>query len=55
MLTHANYAQSPDGDPVPDLIQGAFCDGLDGCWSDPTTEAGMVWSSIVDEMGVEIV
>ena len=46
LLGHPNFADF-DGDPLPDLLQTSFCGRFVGRWDDPSTDAGLVWQTIV--------
>ena len=46
LLGHPNFAEF-DGDPLPELLKTSFCGRFAGRWDDPSTDAGLVWQTIV--------
>ncbi len=46
LLSHPNFAEF-DGDAVPELLKTSFCGRYAGRWDDPSTDAGLVWQTIV--------
>ena len=51
LLGHPNFAD--DGDEVvPELLKTSFCGRFVGRWEDPSTDAGMVWQTIVRALGI---
>lgn len=52
LLTHLLYSPAAqEGDPLPEVLRGAFADRFAGSADDPSTEAGQVWSVIRLELG----
>ncbi|TNE44272.1 MAG: MoxR family ATPase [Deltaproteobacteria bacterium] len=46
LMGHPNFAEF-DGDPLPELLKSSFCGRFFGHWNDPSTDAGLVWQTIV--------
>lgn len=46
LLGHPNFADF-DGDPVPELLKTSFCGRFVGRWNDPSTDAGLVWQTLI--------
>ncbi|MCB9639391.1 MAG: AAA family ATPase [Myxococcales bacterium] len=46
LLEHPNFADVPN-DVLPDILKSSFCGRFLGRWDDETTDAGMIWQSIV--------
>ena len=46
LLGHPNFSDF-DGDAVPELLKTSFCGRFVGRWDDSTSDAGLVWQTIV--------
>ena len=46
LLGHPNFSEF-DGDPIPELLKTSFCGRFLGRWDDQSTDAGLVWQTIV--------
>jgi MoxR-like ATPase len=49
LLSHPNFSDYA-GDPLPDLLRDSFCGRVQGVWSDPSTDAGMLWSLLEPQL-----
>ncbi|HEV8323844.1 MAG TPA: MoxR family ATPase [Myxococcota bacterium] len=45
LLGHPNFAEY-DGDALPDILKDSFCARVQGHWSDPATDAGLMWKVV---------
>jgi MoxR-like ATPase len=49
LLTHPNFSDYA-GDALPDLVKDSFCGRVQGVWSDPSSDAGMMWSLLEPQL-----
>ncbi len=52
LLGHPNFMSKEGQDPVPELLKSSFCGRFQGTWDDPTSDAGLVWQTIVRALGL---
>jgi len=45
LLGHPNFADF-EGDPLPELLKTSFCGRFQGRWTDPSSDAGLVWAIV---------
>ncbi len=49
LLSHPNFSDYA-GDPMADLVKDSFCGRVQGTWSDPSTDAGMMWALLEPQL-----
>ena len=49
LLGHPNFSDFA-GDPLPELLKDSFCGRVQGLWSDPTTDSGMMWNVLEPQL-----